>query len=106
MRLYAVRVAVAANGDSVCHCGAPVSLFDGDVDRTDAGCYRPGFVVMTCRACNNDRTYANGFDNVAYEADILAASLKVNVPTKAEAKAEWDKGPKRGESLKKSKYIR
>lgn len=107
MRAYAYAVAVAMHGAPVCHCGAPISLTNGEVDRTDEGtCYRPGFVVMTCYACNNDRTTVKGFDNVAFAMDVLNASANVIVPTKAEAKKMYDIANERGASVRQSKYFR
>lgn len=106
MRAYALAVAVAMHGAPICHCGKPVSLTDGEVDRTDEGtCYRPGFVVMTCYACNNDRTNVKGFNNVAFAADVLNASLKVEIPTKSDAKRLYDKANERGTSVRQSKYF-
>jgi hypothetical protein len=104
MRAYALAVAVAMHGAPVCHCGAPVSLTVGEVDRTAAGCYKPGYVVMTCTACNNDRTNVAEFDTVAFEADVLAASLNVIVPGKSDAMREYKKMTAMGSSVKNSKY--
>lgn len=106
MRAYAVAVAVAANGASVCHCGAPVSITSGEVDRTDGGCYRPGYVVMTCEACNNDRTNVEEFDTVAFEADILRASIGIEIPRKAESTRMWKAASEKGNSLMTSKYMK
>lgn len=84
MRTYALAVAVALTGRSACiHCGDAVSLHSGDVDRTTAGCYRRGSVIMTCTACNIRRGEpgtAAGFDHTTYAADVLRASLTVALP--------------------------
>jgi hypothetical protein len=107
MRAYALDVAIAMHGASVCHCGAPLSLTDGEVDRTDEGtCYRPGHVVMTCYTCNNDRTTVKGFDNVAFANDVLNASQNVFVPSKSDAKRRYEIATIRGASVRKSKYFR
>ena len=107
MRAYALDVAIAMHGDAICHCGKSISLTDGEVDRTDEGsCYRPGFVVMTCYTCNNDRTAVWEFNNYAFSADVLAASQNVIVPTKSDAKRRYEIANERGASVKRSKYYR
>lgn len=104
-RVYALAVAVAMNGASVCHCGAPIDLWNGEVDRTIAGCYRPGYVVMTCHGCNNDRMHVSNFDNVRFEADVLNASLMVEIKPLQECKRIWQGGREVGRSLKNSRYM-
>lgn len=105
-RVYALAVAVAMHGAPVCHCGRSVSLWDGEVDRTAAGCYRPGFVVMTCHGCNNDRTNVEEFDAIAFQRDVLAASIGIEILSLAECKRIWQAGRVVGETLKTSKYLK
>lgn len=106
MRAYALDVARAMHGASVCHCGAAISLTHGDVDRTATGCYRPGFVVMTCTPCNNDRTNVAEFDAAAFQRDVLAASIGIAVPKKSIAAILWKSFTDKGNSVKRSKYYR
>lgn len=97
MRTYALAVAVALVGRAACvHCTAPVSLHDGEVDRTVEGvCYAPGGVVMVCRACNNARN-TEALDTERYAADVLAASEGIAVPSGSAAmrayRASGDEG--------------
>jgi hypothetical protein len=109
MRLFALNVAVALVGRAACvHCDAPVSLHTGQVDRTDPGeCYRPGFVIMTCDACNNALGQTDMSDNMRakYIADVLRASLKVSVPGQAEAKRIYAVKPTMRDQLRKSPYM-
>lgn len=106
MKLYAVAVAVALHGAAVCHCGQPVSITSGEVDRTAAGCYRPGYVIMTCEACNNDRTNVPEFNTVEYAADVLRASLGIPIMRKSEARREWLRVTDKGASVRRSKYYK
>lgn len=107
MRLYALRVAISLTGKAACvHCGAGVSLHRGEVDRTDAGCYRPGYVIMTCEACNNGLGQSDGsdFNRSAYIADVLRASLKTDIPTQGEAMRAYQQKPDIRESYRNSPY--
>lgn len=104
MRAYALAVAVVLVGRAACvHCTAPVSLHDGEVDRTVEGvCYAPGGVVMVCRACNNARN-VEPLNVERYAADVLAASAGVQVPSGAAAMRAYRAGGDEGQ-LARSPY--
>ena len=102
-RVYALAVAVALNGASVCHCGATITLWDGEVDRTVAGCYRPGYVVMTCHDCNNDRTHV-AFNSELFANDVFEASKGIAIVGQTEAKKMWNAEREIGRTIKKSRY--
>lgn len=105
MRAYAVAVAVALTGSSVCvHCHTKVDIHHGEVDRTTAGCYRPGYVVMTCNACNNALGNSDVIDRAAYAAAVLRASLTVPVPTLAQATAAYKVKAPISDTLKRSPF--
>lgn len=107
LRAYALAVAIAMHGASVCHCGDSISLTNGEVDRTmENTCYMPGYVVMTCYSCNNDRTTAKGFDSQAFANDVMRASANVIVPTKAQAKRQYEIATERYSTIRKSRYFR
>lgn len=90
MRVYALRVTVALEGAAQCHCGRPIDIRNGDVDRTRGGeCYAPGSVVMTCRKCNNERANSPAFDAERFARDVCQASQSVAIPSRQEATREW-----------------
>lgn len=100
MRLYATLIAIAMGctltGESMdcLHCGNVFHVpSEGDVDRTDASVgYSPGNVVMVCRRCNETRGHLQqaltDLGNAdQYISDVRQASMGIDVPTKAYAKA-------------------
>lgn len=109
-RIYALDVArelaYANTGvrSETCHCGAPIDLWSGEVDRTVEGCYTPGYVVMTCTPCNNDRTHMPQHSE-QYVADVLHASRAVIIVGPTEAKNIYEKGRGFGSTFRNSPYF-
>lgn len=107
MRAYALAVAIALVGRSACvHCGDAISLWRGECDRTASGCYRPGFVVMVCEACNNGAGQTDNLDRARYAADVLAASLTVTVPSATESLRAYRAGTDVTATIRQSPYWR
>lgn len=111
-RIYALEVAIAlaGHGDvstgTTCHCGAPIHLWNGEVDRTRTGCYMPGVVVMTCHDCNNDRTHVAGFDVEAFASAVEIASQNVYPWRVTDARNFYMSGRNVGQTVFNSKFYR
>lgn len=109
-RIYALQVAInlAGYGDivngTVCHCGAAIDLHNGEVDRTEEGCYRPGYVVMTCESCNNDRTHVRGFDSEGFRDAVISASIGVEIWSVTEASRFFKAGRNVGATVRNSRF--
>jgi hypothetical protein len=94
MRAYALMVTIALMGSARCpHCTAPVSMFEGEVDRTMTGCYRPSYVVMTCKPCNNALGQCALRDREGYVSAVVNASKGIEVPRKCDALRDYVKPP-------------
>lgn len=107
MRAYALAVAVALTGSASCvHCGAAVSLHNGEVDRVREGCYRPGAVIMTCEGCNNGLGQGFAIDRDAYASDVERVSASVAVPSASVAVKAYKAGADVYATLRGSRYAR
>lgn len=102
--MFAMRVLVAltgpadANGYFTCPIGreadgTPVKFrigTDAEVDRPFAGeHYAPGNVCYVSKRGNQARNSERFTDEARYQAAVLRASLAIDVPTLAEARAWW-----------------
>lgn len=106
MRAYALMVTIALMGSARCpHCTTPVSLFEGEVDRTMAGCYRPGYVVMTCNPCNNALGQVALSNREGYIMAVANASVGIEVPRKCDAKREYLAKPTMASQLVHSPWM-
>lgn len=106
-KAYSLDVAIALNGASVCHCGAAIDLHNGDVDRTEKGCYRPGYIVMTCARCNADRPRIAEFDEALFRLEVWKASQGVSIMGPTEAKRNWlENVPAHGITVMRSRFYR
>ena len=107
MRAYALAVAVALTGSPSCvHCGATVSLHNGEVDRVSAGCYRPGSVIMVCEGCNNGLGQGFDIDRDAYASDVARVSESVALPSASSSAAAYRAGGDVYATLRGSRYAR
>jgi hypothetical protein len=113
MRVFALAVTVALVGRPACvHCGTSVTLWSGQVDRTDPGsCYLPGTVLMICEDCNESlgqegKTDIGDFDRETYKADVLRASLGITIMGPTAAQRIYAVKPTCKEILRNSPYMR
>lgn len=106
MRAYALMVTIALVGSARCpHCTAMVSLFEGEVDRTLPGCYRPGSVIMTCTDCNNALGQVELTNREGYVLAVRDASEGIIVPRKCDAKRDYMMKPTMSETLASSPWM-
>lgn len=106
MRAYALMVTIALMGSARCpHCTTPVSLFDGEVDRTMNGCYRPSYVVMTCEPCNNALGQVSLPNRDGYVSAVYNASMGIEVPRKCDAKRDYEAKPTMASQLVNSPWM-